>query len=144
MIEEEIGGIIYPLKEENLGLLKEKSKPVYIKYLSRMKGKNPTKLQRGHYILFYLSRKDKTIVGYSKINNILFKTPSEIKQEYTNRIQMNDPAFDQYTKKRKDKSLIALEIEKFTELKNVVSINYPITMAGKYITMNEVKNFIKK
>lgn len=140
---EDIAGVIYSLQENNFEKLKNVKNPVYVKYLSRMEGKSPTKLTKGDHLFFYLSRENKSIIGHGKINNILFKKPDEIKKEFSNRIQMTDGEFDNYTKKRKSKQLLVLDLNNVTKFKNPVSLNQQITMGGQYVTKNELKNFIK-
>jgi len=142
MINGEIGGIIYPLNDHNFNILKKREKPVYVKYPSRA-GKHPTKLKQGHLLFFYLSRKDKSIIGYSKIKEVSIKTPQEVLQHYTRSMQMNDDEFNKYTIKRKDKKLLVLMLDDIVELEKNITIDYPITMAGKYISTDEMKRFTK-
>ena len=78
--EHKIIGAIYPLKKTNFDMLKKRRKPAYIKFLTHTNSRKPTKLHRGHFLLFYLSGGKKSIVGYSKIKEVLFKTPLDIKQ----------------------------------------------------------------
>ena len=75
MIErnDQIGGVVYPLNEKNYRLLKQRYKPIFIKFIPHSDTKNPTKLNEGNYLLFYVSNKNKSIIGYSKIKQILFK-----------------------------------------------------------------------
>lgn len=98
--EDKICGVIYPLKLNNYHLLKQRKKPIYIKFLTHSNSKHPTKLQRGHHILFYLSKGSKLIVGYSEITDVLFKTPFEVRKNYIDKIQMSEEEFDSYTKNR--------------------------------------------
>ena len=141
--ENKIGGVIYPLNENNYVLLKQRKKPIFIKFLPHSNSKNPTKLCPGNYLLFYLSKQNKSIIGYSKINDIFFKTPTEINQQYIDEIQMDKIEFERYVKNRENKPLMVLILDRIIDFKKKISIDYPITMTGKYISKDELKCFIK-
>jgi hypothetical protein len=142
MEKNDVAGIIYTLKEHNYYYMKKRKSPVYIKYTPHADSKNPTKLDSGHILFFYISGKEKSIIGYSKINDISFHLPKEIKQNYIDRIQMKEDEFNKYINHRESKSLLALELDKIIDLPNSIPITYPITMGGKYLSSMEVKNFI--
>ncbi len=144
MRPEEIGGIIYSLKEHNFDLLHKRTKPVYVKYLPQGGGKYPTKLTPGHFILFYLSGGSKSIIGYAEISDVAIKYPPEIERNYSNRMQMDCDEFDEYTLDRKDKTMIVLILENLVVLKKLIPIQFPITMAGKYISKDELKQILKQ
>lgn len=138
----EIKGVIYPINKKNLSKLKRVDNPMYIKYLPHGKSKNPTKLESNNFLFYYLSGGEKTIVGYSKINDIKFKMPEAILENYIDRIQMSRKEFDEYTKERKGKELLTLFLEDFLIFSKPVKTNYHVTMAGKYLTEEEIKNEI--
>lgn len=142
MNNDETIGIIYPVMKRNFDFLKKRNTPVYVKYITNPESKNATRLKNGHFLLFYLSRKDKTILGYSTIKNISFKKPYEIKESYLDQIQMEEKEFENYTSDRQSKSLIFLELNKITALENPVQLENPITMAGKYVSINEIKRLL--
>lgn len=137
-----ISGIIYPIKEHNINLLNKRDKPAYVKYITHSNSKNPTQLQKDHYLLLYLSGKSKNIVGYSKIKGIMFMKPDEIKKKYLYQIQMDEKEFSNYTSNRLSKYLIYLELYKLIFLKSPFRIEYPITMAGRYVSLNEIKRVL--
>ena len=140
----DINGIIYPVNMNNFKLLLKRKKPMYVKFLIHKKSKNPTRLLKGDTLFLYLSHKDKSIIGYSKIQNISFLTPIEIQNNYIGRIQMEPQEYTVYIKGRLDKPLISLELSKIVELKTPIIIDYPITMAGKYVYGNTINNLIQK
>jgi hypothetical protein len=88
-----------------------------------------------------LSGGSKSIIGYSKIINVLFKTSSEVKQYYINRIQMGKEDFDNYIKNRESKALLLLELENIVEFKKMISVDFPMTMAGKYMQLDKIKQY---
>lgn len=135
-------GIIYPVMKWNFDLLMKRINPVYVKYIIHPNSKKPTKLQNGHYLLFYLSRMEKSIIGYATIKDISFKMPNEIKENHLDLIQMDEKQFDDYTSNRSFKSLIFLELQKIVTLENPIQVGYPITMAGQYISINEIKRLL--
>ncbi len=139
----EISGIIYPLNENNYNNLKKREKPIYVKFLTHTNSKNPTKLQKGHYLLFYISNSTKSVAGYSQIVDILFKLPIEIKKNFINQIQMDKNEFTSYIKDREAKPLIILVLNKIIDLKKEKHVSYPITMTGKYLLTNELNQYIK-
>lgn len=140
--DEEIVGIIYPVMQNNFDILKERKNPAYVKFITHVKSKNPTRLRKGHYLLFYLSRKDKSIIGYAKINAVSFKTAFEINDKYLNRIQMEQKEFDGYILDRESKQLLFLELEEIIVLDKPMPVDYPITMAGQYVSINEMKRLL--
>jgi len=140
--ENDIVGIIYPLRQENYQLINRIKEPVYVKFITHTNSKNPTKLKHNNYILFYQSGKNKTIVGYSKIISISFKKATEIKNEYLSRIQMNENDFCSYVKGRESKLLLFLELDQIMTLEQPVELSFPITMAGQYITKNDLRTII--
>jgi len=140
--KDEIIGIIYPLMQSNFNIFKKRRKPLYIKFLTHSKSKNPTKLQKGHYLLLYLSRRNKAIAGYAKIKKVSFRKVFEVQQKYINRIQMGRKEFDEYVFRRESKHLILLELNEIIELKKSVVVDYPITMAGRYVSFDEIKHLL--
>ena len=142
MDNNDIVGIIYSLRENNYDYLKKRKSPIYIKYIPHADSKNPTKLCKGHRLFFYISGKEKTIAGYSKIRKVAFCLPEEIRQNYMDRIQMTSDEFITYVSQRDSKSLLTLELENIIELQNEVRVPYPITMGGKYLSSNAVKNLL--
>jgi len=140
--ETETIGIIYPIMQNNFDLLLERKNPVYVKYITHVKSKHPTRLNPGHFLLLYLSRKDKEIIGYARIENIRFLKPNEIKQHYVNRIQMDKEEFNGYILDRNEKQLICLELEKIIKKQIPVKVDNPITMAGKYVDTIELKSLL--
>jgi len=142
MNNNEIVGIIYSLKEHNYNYLKKRKSPIYIKYIIHGDSKNPTKLCKGHILFFYISSKEKTVVGYSKIREVTFCLPREIKQSYMDRIQMTDDEFNQYVSQRDSKLLLTLELDDIIDLQDKVRVPYPITMGGKYLSLDDVKNLL--
>ena len=128
--------------QSNYDILKERKDPVYVKYITHSRSKNPTKLQKGHFLLLYISKKNKSIVGYAKIKDVSLKMPAEIKQNYLNRIQMQREEFNEYILDRDSKGLIFLELEEIVELEKPVLVGYPITMAGRYVSIEEKKRLV--
>ena len=68
--------------------------------------------------------------------------PNEIKENHLDLIQMDEKQFDDYTSNRSFKSLIFLELQKIVTLENPIQVGYPITMAGQYISINEIKRLL--
>lgn len=143
-INNNIIGIIYPILQSNFSYLLKHKEPVYIKYITHTKSKNPTKLQKGHYLLFYVSKKDKSISGYSKIKNVSFKQANEIKNQFIHRIQLNSQEFSVYIQNRESKYLLFLELEEIIQLKKPVIVTSPISMAGQYISKNQLNAILEK
>ena len=141
--DESIIGVIYPIRTKNYTRLKSVQSPVFIKYLQHFNNKNPTKLKNGHYIIFYLSKKDKKVIGYSQIKNIVFKLPEEIIKEDANNMQMEINEFNEYIKNRESKKLLILELDKIIDIINPKIISSGITMTGKYIKKDEFDYIIK-
>ena len=123
-------------------MLKQRQSPIYVKFLPHSNPKNPTKLQKGHYLLFYISNSSKSIAGYSQIVDILFKSPIEIKQNFITHIQMDETEFTNYIEERENKPMIMLFLRNIIELKKEIPIGYPITMTGKYLTNDGLNQFI--
>lgn len=138
----DIVGVIYSLRDHNYDLLKKRKSPVYIKYIPYAYSKKPTKLCKGHSLFFYISGKEKTIFGYSKIKEVTFCLPAEIKRNYMDRIQMTDKEFSKYVLQRDSKSLLTLELDDIIDLQDKVRVPYPITMGGKYVSLDDVKNLL--
>ncbi len=142
MSDDDTIGVIYPIMKRNFDLLVKRKNPVYVKYITHPNSKNPTRLRNGHYLLFYLSRMEKSIIGYAAIKDVSFKIPNEIKENHLNQIQMDETEFDDYTSNRPSKSLIFLELQKIVTLENSIQVGYPITMAGQYVSINEMKRLL--
>lgn len=139
-----IEGIIYPIREKNFQIIKNRKEPCYIKYLPHIKSKSPKTLKKGHFLLFYLSAKNKSLGGYAKIKSSTFQNPSDIEMKYMDRIQMDKKDFYEYTLDRMDKKLLFLELDDVIVFNKPVKLEYPITMGGKYITSGELSNIINK
>jgi len=135
-------GIVYPLRQENIDLLKKRKHPVYVKYISHTGSRNPTRLKKGDFLLLYLSGKDKSVTYYSEISSLSFKTPDEIMTYHLDRIQMHEDEFMEYVRDRKNKVLLFLELENLIELEKPYYVDYPITMAGKYVSKPELYRII--
>ena len=126
----------------NFNLLKKRKTPVYVKYITHPGSKNATRLKKEHYLLFYLSRMDKSIVGYTKIKNISYKMPEEIKADQLNKIQMEKKEFDAYSSDRQSKPLLFLELDRIVTLENPVKMEKPMTMAGQYVSIKGIKQLL--
>ena len=116
--------------------------PIFIKYLTHATSKYPTKLVNGDILFFYLSGENKVIVGFSRIEEICMELPTYVKNEYLNRIQMNESELNNYIKDREVKPLLILKLNKIIELTPPISINFPITMTGKYVYETDMKSLI--
>jgi hypothetical protein len=135
-------GIIYPVIQENIEILKKRERPVYVKYLTHTKSKNPTRLRKGDFLLLYLSREDKTIRWYSEILSVSFKMPDDIIAHHLDRIQMHENEYMRYVQERRNKPLLFLELKRLVELERPYSVHYPITMAGRYVPNSEYRSII--
>jgi len=140
-MEMEVGGVIYPIPMKHLELLRTRNDPAYIKYLTQ---KTNLFLKEGHYVLFYVTKKEKSILSYSKVKKICFLSPEQIIENKLGNIQMNKEDFEEYTSNRKTKPLFFLELEKIYNFEAPVFLNYPITMTGKRIFKGELDKIIKK
>ena len=104
-----------------------------------------TRLQAGIYLLFYLSGEDKSVVAYAKVKSLSFKQPAEIREE-RGRTQMDEEKFNEHIRSRESKPLVFLELGKVVLLERptpVASVvRSPITMAGLYLTADELRLFI--
>jgi hypothetical protein len=136
-------GVIYPIRQKNIGLLRKRKHPIYVKYLPHAGSQNSTRLKKGDFLFLYLSRKDKSVICYSKISSVSFKTPGEIMTRHLNEIQLNKDEFIEYVKDRKNKLLLFLELESLIELDKPYYLDYPITMAGKYVSKSELCKIIE-
>jgi len=142
--KEDIFGVIFPIMEDNLAILKSNKNPVYIKY---QRYTNPEKhfgIKINDFVFFYISRGNRTIDSYAKIKNIIFKTPNEVKKENINQIQMKLPQFEEYIKTRNEKPMLVLELSKITNLKNKINIEKSSTKAGRYVRIEEFNKLFKK
>jgi len=122
-------GIIYPIPQEDYDTLKSRKNPIYIKFLS----KNSTELKIGHILIFYLSRKNKTLIGYSKIINVYFKSPLDILKYHKDNTQMKEEKIIEYIHTRENKNILVLELDEIKDFDIPIKIDYPITMMGKYV-----------
>jgi hypothetical protein len=141
--ESDIAGVIYPLNKSNFILLQHRKNPMYVKYIIHTNSKKPTTLVKGNFLFFYISKANKSIVGYSKINEITFKNYMEIKKDFIENIQMRQEDFDKYSFKRENKPLICLKLDTIIEFNQAVTINFPMTMTGKYVTKDKINFFFK-
>jgi hypothetical protein len=132
-------GIIYPLHNHNFDRLKKKKNPVYVKYLTHVNSRHATKIHEGDFLFFYRSGGDKSIIGFSKIVKISFKTPLDIEQHYLDRIQMEKNEFEKYISNRKSKPLIFLELKEILKFEKPANIDFRMTMVGKYISIDEIR-----
>jgi hypothetical protein len=137
-----ISGVIYPLRRNNYLLLKNRCNPIFIKYLTHTYSKRPIKIVKGNILFLYLSCENKSIVGYSKIIDVFFKKPLEIKNNFINNIQMKKNEFEKYIIGRDNKPLLCLKLDKIIEFHNEVNSEYKITMTGKYLNQNDINNLL--
>ena len=125
----------------NFKQLLNRKKPVYVKFIPHSNSKHPTKIDSNDFLFFYISGESKSIAGYAKIAAVSFKQPSEIQNYYHDNIQMNKIEFQKYILNRETKNLLVLELNKIIEFKKMISVEYPITMAGRYTTQEDIKYF---
>jgi len=140
--DNKITGIVYPLSQTNIDRLLKQKNPVYIKFLTGEAKMVKTKLRQKDYLLFYITKKNKSIEYYSKIKQINFKLPSVLKKSDINRTQMDEKEFKIYIKGREEKPILFLELEnisKMQSIKNVISMS----MSGRYIYREELSNLLK-
>jgi len=137
----DICGVVFPITEKHLELLKKRKNPIYVKYLAHSKS---TVLKEGNSVLFYVARSKKYVSSYSKIKKINFLKPEEIICKELSRIQMNREDFEKYTSNRKEKPLIILELDDIKDFNPPIILDFPITMTGKNLTKEELDRIIKK
>lgn len=138
---EDIKGVVFPLKERNLHLLKKRKNPVFVKYMGQSNLKNP-RSKRGDFLFFYISCKDKAITHYSKIEEAMHLKPNEVKKRYMSKIQMKEEEFEKYIEFREEKLMLVLTLNEIHKLNKKIKLKYPITMAGKHINSDEVDKIL--
>ena len=126
---------------KHLELLRTKKNPAYVKYLTQQSN---LFLREGHYVLFYVTKKEKSILSYSKVKKISFLSREEIIEHKLDNIQMNKEDFEEYTSSRKTKPLFFLELDRIYNFEDPVFLNYPITMTGKRVLKGELDKILKK
>ena len=57
---------------------------------------------------------------------------------------MDKMEFQNYILNRETKNLLFLELNKIIEFKEMIYVEYPITMVGKYITQEDIKYYLGK
>jgi len=134
--------VIYPLMEHNYELLKTRINPVYIKFIAREPKKKSIKPQNIDCIYFYLSRHDKSIIGFSSIKTIKYIKPCDIENALLSRIQMTNDEFNKYCKDRENKSLVTLELEKIIDLNPPLKLKSALTMNGLLLKSSELTKYI--
>lgn len=55
---------------------------------------------------------------------------------------MDEEEFTNYISDRQSKLLLFLELNEITTLKNPVQMGNPMTMAGQYVSINEIKQLL--
>jgi hypothetical protein len=138
----EVSGVIFGLRENNFTRLVGIKKPVYVKFTPHSSSKNPTKVKPGNILLFYVSGKDKSIAGYARITSVSFKLPSVVMEQFKDKIQMNQNEFDSYVRNREIKPLLVLELENVNKMDSWLSVDFPVTMGGKYLRKDEIRDLI--
>jgi hypothetical protein len=137
MKDKKIIGVIYALPEKLANKIFNQKKDIFIKFLAHKT--NNTKLERGHKLLIYVSGSNKKIIGEAIIKDIKFLSIKELMKKFQNRILLNKKELKNYSLFRRDKSLLVLILHKIKRYKKESSINFPITMNGRYITQKEYK-----
>ena len=69
--------------------------------------------------------------------------PNDILDSYKDRIQMTIEEFKKYIAGRESKPLLVLELESINKLKEPVAVIRPVTMAGRYVSYDEISYFLK-
>jgi len=134
--------VIYPLMKHNYELLKTRLNPVYIKFIAREPKKKSINPQNIDYLYFYLSRHDKSIIGYSSIKTLKFLKPLDVENEFLSRIQMTKDDFTKYCKDRENKLLLTLELEKIIDLNPSLKLKAPLTMSGLLLKLSEFNGYL--
>ena len=135
-----IEGVIYPLQEEDAFNILNNNKKVFVKYLPHEPSKKTVqKLKSGLKIYFYISKKNKSIVGDAIIKNILFMDFQDILSNYKNQLFISEDKFRLYSKGREHKKAQNLELKDINKYQKKVIVKVPITMAGMYVTTSNKK-----
>jgi len=141
--QKDVGGVIFGLRENNFELLKSRKNPVYVKFTAHHpSSRSPNRVQSGHLLLFYISGKCKAVAGYSKILDVSYNEPVEILENYLNHIQMTKHEYEVYIDSRESKPILTLKLGEIITLKKGIKLDFPITMAGKLVSSDEISNII--
>ncbi|OKY78786.1 MAG: Hypothetical protein, DUF365 family [Candidatus Methanohalarchaeum thermophilum] len=129
--EDETVGIIFPLYNEIIERALEENKDVFAKYSRR-------KLEQGDTLYLYSSGPSglKNITAKAKIEETTKLKPNKVWERYRDRLFQNKKEFNDYTKDRKNKKMLVLELTDIKELKETVEAPGNMTVAGLYVDKN--------
>jgi len=144
MDEDKIAGAMHFLFENNFKRLKEIKHPIFVKFTGHNNWKKPSRLKKNHFLLLFTSRRYKWLVGYSKIIRVSFNYPFDVKHKYIDRIQMKEQEFQRYINNRKMRILTLLEIGEIFELDEKKPVGIPLTLNGKYLSIEEIRFLLGK
>jgi len=139
---EKFFGVIYALPNNLANRIFTKHKNIFIKFLAH-NTKN-IKIKIHNKLLVYISKSNKKITGEAVIKNIEFLHIKELKRKYSNKIFLNNKELNLYAIGREKKVLLVLTLYKIKRYHKERSIDYVITMAGKYINKEEYNKIIGK
>jgi hypothetical protein len=133
-------GAIFPIPHYLTHGLFSGGPKIFVKYLPH----NSTRLVKGNKIIFYESRGSKCLIGEGVVNSIEFLTPKEVIKNYKNLLFLSEEQFEDYVKLRTNhdpsKKMLTMKLTNIKKYATPIKYKNTITMAGKYIGINEFRS----
>lgn len=132
-------GIIFPLYANIIDRAVKEDKDVFVKFSSR-------KVESGMTLYLYETGEggSRKIVGKARVKDTYRKTPSEVEENFSNRIFQSEEDFEEYVRGRRNKDMLVVETEDFERLDEPVETSEMITVAGLYLNKSKQKKLENK
>lgn len=143
MDRERTSGVVYPIPHDIVNRMLGGGKTVFVKSLPWEK----SQLEVGHKVLFYASHRIRAIVGEGTIRDVEYLTPNETLKKHKESLFLTPEELSLYTSKRgraPSKRLLVLSLEKIKKFPKPVPYGKHITMAGEYLTKQQILKFEKE
>lgn len=132
MQQQKIIGMIFPITNEMLSILKKREKAVLCKFTPQES--IPKYLKIKQKVVFYFSRH---LVGEGIIREINLTSPLNIIRKYIKNLLITKKEFKNYVGMRSSKKLLLLKLSNLKIYKAELSPIYPVPMSGRYIRERE-------
>ena len=130
-------GAIYAVPKGIIDRLFDGKNKVFVK----VTGHASTKIQSKHKIIFYASHNKKELVGEGIVEKSEFLIPSDVVSKYRNELFLSENEFRAYVGKRT--RVLALRLRDLKRYKQPIKSKEVITMAGKYISVEDYEAIVK-
>lgn len=137
-------GVIYPISKDVEDRVFNDKKNVFTKYIAHTPSEKTIRIKSGDKLFFYKSKSGRKVVGESIIDSIEFLNYHQTVKSYSENTIISPEKLKKYSNGRENKKMLVFHLKKFKKYKNEKTLKKPLTMAGLYVTTNNINKIFEE